>query len=119
SWHEVPGALQPVSRGQNNSINGTTLHMNSTTDGWLGEAADSANPQNVYLYHFDGTTWHLVTIPVANSAGSEISAITFLPDGEGWASGLNIVPANYGVALHPIRPLILHFFNGSWSVQLS
>jgi hypothetical protein len=81
-----------------------SIHMLSDKEGWVG-GFTNANPQGIFLIHFDGHTWTRVAGPAA-SGPTDINTITMLSPEVGWAGG----------DLETLTPqtVLLHYVHGQW-----
>jgi hypothetical protein len=121
NWQRYTGAL-PLPK-IHASVDANAIFMTSATDGWLADVGHYEDLGNEYIYHYDGSSWNLVRIPLTDRYGSGIGAFAFLPGGEGWAVGsaftIDVGNNSSSNRLFPMAPLILHYTNGAWSQQSS
>ena len=107
------------------------LSFPSPDDGWLvvSEYAgqDKMASEQPTLLHYVGGRWMRVDLPgVPGRVATVISGLTMVSQQEGWAVGASWLPPSDGklnasrIGFETAsRPLILHYFNGAWSVQVS
>ncbi len=105
--------------------------FSSPEDGWLAVSEyagqDKMASEPPVLLHYTGGRWTRVDLPaVPNRVAVVINGLTMVSPQEGWAVGTGWLPPSNGklTASHigfstPSRPLILHYFHGAWSVQVS
>ena len=107
------------------------LSFLSPEDGWLtvSEYAgqDKMAADHPVLLHYTGGRWTQVVLPtVPGRVAVVINGLTMVSPQEGWAVGTGWLPPSDGKlnASHigfstPSRPLILHYFHGAWSLQVT
>ncbi|MGZ3582494.1 MAG: hypothetical protein ACXWP6_07140, partial [Ktedonobacterales bacterium] len=103
----------------------------SPTDGWLVVSEYAAQDQMAHtrpiVLHYTAGQWTRVDLPdVPGRITYGINDLTMVSPQEGWAVGEGWLPPADGKLnpRHtgfdtPARPLILHYFHGAWSVQVS
>ncbi|MGZ3666453.1 MAG: hypothetical protein ACXVDA_18455, partial [Ktedonobacterales bacterium] len=103
----------------------------SPTDGWLVVSEYAAQDQMAHTrpiaLHYTAGQWTRVDLPdVPGRITYGINDLTMVSPQEGWAVGEGWLPPADGKLnpRHtgfdtPARPLILHYFHGAWSVQVS
>jgi hypothetical protein len=107
------------------------LSFSSPDDGWLAVSEyagqDKMASEPPVLLHYTGGRWTRVNLPtVPDRVAVVINGLTMVSLQEGWAVGtgwlspsggkLNASRIGFGT---PSRPLILRYFHGTWSVQVS
>ncbi|MGE5335211.1 MAG: hypothetical protein ACM3N4_10960 [Nitrososphaerota archaeon] len=107
------------------------LSFSSPQDGWLvvSEYAgqDKMAGEHPALLHYTGGQWMRADLPdVPGRITYGIHDLTMVSPQEGWAVGESWLPPADGKLNPghigfdtPARPLILHYFQGRWSVQVS
>ena len=107
------------------------LSFSSPNDGWLAVSEyagqDKMATEHPVLLHYSGGKWTRVNLPtISGRVAMVINGLTMVSPQEGWAVGTGwLPPANGKLNASrigfdtPSRPLILHYFHGTWSVQVN
>jgi hypothetical protein len=128
TWSEAASPLDALPSGD---VYYGALAFTSATDGWLAVSEYAAQDKMAYtrpeLLHFTDGQWTQVDLPdVPGRITYSIDDLTMVSPQEGWAVGAGWLPPADGKlnASHigfdmPSRSVILHYFHGVWSVQVS
>ncbi len=128
TWSEAASPLDALPSGD---VYYGALAFTSATDGWLVVSEYAAQDKMAHtrpiLLHFTGGQWTRVDLPdVPARITYGINDLTMVSPQEGWAVGAGWLPPADGKLYPghtgfdtPSRPLILHYFHGAWSVQVS
>jgi hypothetical protein len=128
TWSEAASPLDALPSGD---VYYGALAFTSATDGWLVVSEYAAQDKMAHtrpeLLHYTDGQWSRVDLPdVPGRITYGIDDLTMVSPQEGWAVGAGwLLPANSKLNPGhtgfdtPTRPLILHYFHGTWSVQVS
>jgi hypothetical protein len=121
TWTEsdLPGQPSNVDRVIN------SMAVSSATNGWaMGfDYSSTLTPSTLLIFHWDGQHWTQIQSPVIRG-NHTISQISMISDSEGWAVGeTRILPPpntthTASKTTYTANPLILHFYDGVWHVEV-
>jgi hypothetical protein len=137
-YHYTNGQWQPVSvpvsQSDDVQLGGTATNLSgavqpivapSAAEGWIagfthstltGQTIASIS-QTIVLLHLVNGQWQRVTPPATNASNDGINAFAFTSSADGWAVGYETSGTVASpLDLSSLRPLLLHYQDGAWSV---